>query len=204
MTRNRETGFTLVELALVILILGFITGGVVSSVSALMETRRDGVTRENLDRVVEALTGYASLNGGRLPNADADGDGRADAGQQRGFLPWRSLGLEQSLARDGWNHLMHYRVDEAYREGTTASLPDTLTGIRVEDRSRAPLTDGNPNAPVAVVVALGRNGRGDADNGDADAIYTSDAPVEGIFDDQVRWISRYALLGRLAEAVAWP
>jgi prepilin-type N-terminal cleavage/methylation domain-containing protein len=59
-------GFTLVEMAVVLVILGLILGGLVVPLSAQMEIRNYSRTKTQLDEIKEALIGYAIING-RLP-----------------------------------------------------------------------------------------------------------------------------------------
>jgi len=201
--RRRAEGFTLVEMALVMLILGFLFTGLFSSISGWIENRRYSDTRQRMEQVIDALIGYALVNNGGLPAADADGDGIADPGSNRGTLPWKTLGLDEVTNFDAWQHPFVYHVDEAYRVNVPAVPPDTITGLRVENLSGKKLTTDNPEAPVAVLVSFGRNGIGDDNNGNANNLYTSNVTVEN-FDDEVRWISRYLLLGKLVDTGGWP
>lgn len=201
---HSQCGFTLVEMAMVMLIMGLITGGLITSIGAQLENGRYSDTRMAMERVQDALLGYALANGGGLPAADIDGDGTADSGQNRGSLPWKSLGLEEVTGLDAWKRPLRYHVDGAYRETPPPLPPDTQSGLVVENLAGQALTSGNPNAPVVVLLSFGSNGAGDGDNGDSDARYTSDSPVSGSFDDEVRWMSRYLLLARLQDAGVWP
>jgi len=212
-----QRGFTLLEMALVVAILGLLANGLVSSYGSLVEQRRWSDTRAAMARIEEALIAYALANGG-LPAADSDGDGLADAGQGVGQLPWKSLGLDPQLGRDGWQRPFHYHVDAAYRETLPPTPPDTVSGLEVIDAlSGEPLTDANPNAPVALLVSLGANGDRDAycsGNTDGDTRYRMGKdsycpPRQGELvaprlDDDVRWLSRYVLLGKLAMSRVWP
>ncbi len=201
----RQKGFTLVELAVVLLIMGLVIGGLLATVPAVLENQRYRDVRQALARIEEALSGYALANGGGLPAADTNGDGVADSGQGRGTLPWKSLGLDPSVGRfDPWNHPFLYQVDANWRERPPPAPPDTVSGLRVDDLSGGRLTLADPAAPVAVVVSFGANGVGDGDNGDGDSRYTADRYLDGVFDDEVRWLSRYVLLGRLVAAGIWP
>jgi hypothetical protein len=111
---------------------------------------------------------------------------------------------------------MRYHVDGNYLETPPPAPPDTRDGLRVDDyASGQQLTADNPNAPVVVLVSYGANGDQDgycSDNGDADTRYSlgngAACPQQGpgpmVLDDEVRWISRYTLLGRLVDAGVWP
>ncbi len=200
---NKAGGFTLVEMAVVMLIMGFLFTGLFSSISGWLENRRYSDTRQQMEAIEDALIGYAIANNGGLPAADSDEDGVADPGVGRGELPWKTLGLDKSSRFDAWQHPFVYHVDAAYRDIAPALPPDTVSGLRVVDLSGQSLTANNPEAPIFVLVSYGKNGAGDGDNGNANVVYTSNITMSG-FDDEVRWFSRYLLLGKLVDAGIWP
>ncbi len=203
--RANQSGFTLVEMAVVLLVMGLVIGGLLATAPAVLENQRYRDVRHALGLIEEALVGYAMANGGGLPAADITGDGVSDSGQGRGTLPWKSLGLDPDLGRrDPWGNPFLYHADANWRETPPPSPPNTVTGLRVDDLSGSRLTLNNPAAPVAVVGSFGANGSGDGDNGDGDVRYTSDQYVDNTFDDELRWLSRYVLLGKLVEAGVWP
>ena len=61
-----ETGFTLAELVIVLLIVGLLLSGLLVPLSAQVETKRVSDTQRILDNAREALLGFAVING-RLP-----------------------------------------------------------------------------------------------------------------------------------------
>ena len=78
------------------------------------------VTQANMTRIREAVVAYVALNQ-RLPCPAAPTDGRAapetattiikpDCDSRGGVVPWRTLGLTEESALDGWNRLISYRV----------------------------------------------------------------------------------------------
>lgn len=64
--RNSQSGFTLVEMAVVLVIVGLLLGGLLIPVTAQMEMRGYSQTNARLAEIKEALIGYAIING-RLP-----------------------------------------------------------------------------------------------------------------------------------------
>ncbi len=170
----------------------------------LRDSERAQLTLETMRRIQGVLIGHALLNGGKLPAADTDGDGRADSGRDQGTLPWRTLGLTPTEGRDAWNRPFRYHVDTTYRSGSGVALPDTSGGIRVFDSSGNALTPPDPNGPVALLLSFGVDGDAEGDNGDGDGFYTADVVSAGVFDDLVTWLSRPELLDRLAAARVWP
>lgn len=128
----RTAGFTLVEMAIVLMIVGLLLGGMLIPLSAQMEQRNLTETRKTLDEIQQALIGYAIING-RLP-CPADGTtptggtnaASIPAGQEYfdtangacaaaiitnsnawGVLPWATLGVSET---DAWGRRFTYHV----------------------------------------------------------------------------------------------
>ncbi|HWS13359.1 MAG TPA: type II secretion system protein [Rhodocyclaceae bacterium] len=136
-TRSRQRGFTLVELAIVLLIVAVLIGGLMVPLSAQMDIRNRAETDRTLADAREALLGYAAANG-RLPcPASTASNGRASpescgAGGQcvctnphDGLLPAVTLGLQptdsQGYAIDAWNNRIRYAVTGANAWAFTSS-----------------------------------------------------------------------------------
>lgn len=203
-------GFSLLEMAVVLVILGLVLGGLLGPLSASVEQKALADTDASLALAREALLGFAMVNG-RLPcpDADTDDDGDEDcpaAGE--GELPWRTLGLTRAMARDAWGNALRYRPDAAFTAIGIADPPATVDGLRVSDADGIPLTASNPSAPVAVVLARGKDGVGNGDNGVNDMNFTVAAYCSAgcamYFDDRLIVLARNVLIARLAAAGRWP
>lgn len=122
-----QRGAFLVELAIVMLIVGLMLGGVMSSLSQQDVIKRTKRTDERLLEAREALLGFAVANG-RLPRpatSATNGTERAACAteaQCTGFLPWAALGLQPL---DGFDKLIAYSVTPAFANAAfnLASLP---------------------------------------------------------------------------------
>lgn len=210
-------GFTLVELAIVLFIVGLLLAGLLTPLATRMEQEERRRTEAMLEEIREALYGFA-VTWRRLPCPDIDGDGEEDPPDgpctaAEGTLPWVTLGVSEL---DAWGRRFTYRVDTAFAAPsppTGASFALDSTGnITVRDAAGA---GGNPvasNIP-AIVVSHGRNGAGGAvsshelenTNGDVNFVMKSFSrdPVEE-FDDLLIWISPNILKNRMIMAGRLP
>jgi prepilin-type N-terminal cleavage/methylation domain-containing protein len=107
---TQEDGFSLVEMAVVLAILGVVTTLSLPLLTRLLEERRHGQTTEHQRMIFHALGAYA-LRKGQLPCPSQDQGGRSPnscLGQTVGFVPYGTLGLPEAVARDGYGQWMIY------------------------------------------------------------------------------------------------
>ncbi len=134
----RASGFTLVELAVVMAIIGLLLGTAMYTLSAQMEQRAREETARRLEQAREALIGYAVANG-RLP-CPASGTGTGVESEATpgagdctnyydGFLPAITLGVQpvddQGFAVDAWNNRIRYAVAQNLNTSTCLSSSTT-------------------------------------------------------------------------------
>ena len=122
---RRSRAFTLLEVALVLVILSLVVSGLAIPLAAQVAQRRHEETRVMLDQAAEALLGFAASHG-RLPCPAASARGEetfrgggdatngACADFHGGYLPAATLGLwpldADGFARDAWGHRLRYAV----------------------------------------------------------------------------------------------
>lgn len=119
-------GFTLVELAIVLVIIGVLLGGFVGTLASRIETTKRANTKQQLEDIKAAILGFAVAKR-RLPcPAVAKPADLTELGQEQpvgggactaehGFVPGRTLGLEGSynldnLLLDTWGNPIRYSV----------------------------------------------------------------------------------------------
>lgn len=227
---KRTRGFTLIELAIVLVIITILIGGLAMPLSAQIQARRVAETRQTLDEAREAVIGYAMSHqsAGRpyLPCPDSGGDGVEDrdgagnCSSLEGLFPWVSLG---AAAQDGWGNRLRYRVTAAFAAGS-GFAPADVGDVEVCSTAVCTVADVAANVPV-VLLSHGPNGRGarnvsgadlappgsadELENTDADARFVSRNPTApdssaGEFDDIVSWISDSLLRSRVCPAGGCP
>jgi prepilin-type N-terminal cleavage/methylation domain-containing protein len=136
---GRQAGFTLAELAIVLVIVSFLLGGTMAMVSTQTEQRNWNDTQRGLEAARDAILGYAIANG-RLPcpanstSAGAEvrqGSGVCGtagntydyyggvvpvAGVTYGLLPAVTIGYQpvdtQGFAQDAWGNRIRYAVSQ--------------------------------------------------------------------------------------------
>lgn len=196
---KQQSGFTLIELAVGLLIVGIIVAGFLAPLATQLENRKRQITQDRLDEARDALIGFA-ITTGRLPCADSvvDADGLETdevpdeedrgidpCGQSAtiGLLPYKELGV---VGLDAWGRRLGYAVSPDFTKWLDESDP-TCGGIDF-DLCATPeviLSDGyrgEPDDPTssparavaAIVFSLGANGRG--------AFWGGTNPAESVAD----------------------
>lgn len=182
--RPRQSGFTLVEIAVVLIIVGLLTGGLLVSLTTARDISDSNETQKQLALASEALLGFAAASG-RLPcpaTAASNGleafctdpnpanlcgalqtntiNGRCFA-PFAGFLPAATLAIAptnaQGLAVDRWNNPVRYAVTVS-SAGTVAFPFTTPPSLSPASGIRgAWATDPTTLAPNLFVCATAAN-----------------------------------------------
>ena len=169
----RAKGFTLTELAVVLVIVSLLLGGLIVPLSAQMDMRNTDDTRKSLAEAREALLGFAASNG-RLPcpapATTATGvagagiearSGIGDCVSTVGVLPWATLGVPET---DAWGRRYSYRVTAVFAQHVHAPQNAAfLLSSRGDLQVWSSLAGGGgkigSDVP-AVVISHGKNGNG--------------------------------------------
>lgn len=185
-----QKGFTLIELAVVLVIVGILLGSFIGTLASRINVTKKSDAIEELEEIKQSMMAYAFVHG-YLPCPDCDvddvaaggvcaaaivGDGVADydAGANRcheneraGNVPWVTLGLGRG---DSWGNHYRYAVQNEYADINTVFTLDRLAGGPAGTASiQEPdfVADASGAAPhsladnvVAIIFSHGKNGYG--------------------------------------------
>ena len=139
--KSRQIGFTLVEMAIVLVILGFVLGALLLPLRAQREQAAQIQTSNTLDNAKQALLGFAQSKG-RLPcPATAISNGLeaplvgGNCTSQLGYLPSTTLGIQPTdtngFALDAWNNRIMYAVAQNSAGGLATSDYTTSNDMNI-------------------------------------------------------------------------
>ncbi len=229
----KQRGFSLIELAVVLVIIGLLVGGGIAAISATTEQTRRSEQKRLFNDVRDALYGFA-MSSGRLPCPDdyaGDDDGSEDRSGgscdlDQGQLPWGDLGVGR---RDAWGNPILYRVDGDFADDPSSGAVTTFSlstdgDLFVEDGDGVNIVQDAP----AVLVSFGPQGNqvwtssgfvcpgtasgfsGDEiencndDNTFVEAGYRTADAADGRFDDMLMWVPSSVLKSRMVQAGRLP
>ncbi len=220
---KQARGFSLIEMAIVMVILGALLGGLLMPLSAQRDINNRKATETQLMEIRNALMGFAQLNG-RLPcptNINSQGvelrNGAGNCTFANGFIPYATLGVQGSLQNqqlmDAWQRPIRYRLTavSTWQYAKVVNLTTAAADLRVCDRSACT----NVIAPnvVAVIFSTGKDGANVPASTSPDQVlnvsggtdFVMRSPTEDIaagqeFDDILMWIARPQLIYELSKA----
>jgi len=119
-----QKGFSLIEIAIVVLIITILVGTTVAIIPKQQELKRYQQADREMDKIIDTIIGFAQVNG-RLPCPShaasagvASGDGSADCTTFGGMVPSATLGINGRLNPDGllsdpWGNPYRYYVSNS-------------------------------------------------------------------------------------------
>lgn len=180
-------GFTLTEMAIVLIIVGLLMATIASVGATRTEIARNNTTEERLYFLLKTIEDFIDINGyipcpaaGNLSTGDATygnsvggatdtdcNDGTANlperiSGLAIGMIPFNDLGLPPAIASDGWNNRFTYVVDESFAGHTYYDANPTADGTIVIRKPSGSTADGVliNNTAVLAIISHGSNGFG--------------------------------------------
>lgn len=210
--KKNTLGFTLLEMAVVLIIIGFVVGALLTPLTAQVEQSRLSDANKDLAEIKEALLGYVIVNG-FLPCPDTNGDGLDDGcansnatSSSGGNLPWSTMGLK---SRDPWGRPYQYRINNAFTAPFNLSTVGSGSGVIKICTDNLCVSTEASNVPL-VVFSLGKNGgvppsnQDEQENTNGDGIFVKHDFVQNGFDDVLVWVSTNVLMNRMVTAGKLP
>ena len=162
---QRMRGFTLIEIAVVLVVIGLLLSGGLLAIAPVLEQTKITETRDKLDRIEDALilhaiqfsclpcptdgtlttgTGNAGIaldSATAVPvnGCAANASCRANGGDN--VVPWATLGLSEADVLDGWGNRIYYDVSDALEQTGNMNRNGTtyptgdLTVCNIADRA---------------------------------------------------------------------
>jgi len=178
---KKQTGLTLIEMSIVLIISSILIGSGVSIALVQMENARISSTKEKQLAIKSALLSYISRNFrlpcpaiANLPDSNVNyGIEAANPGtctgstniggganrNVRGIVPWKSLSLSDEISLDAYGHRFTYQVLQSQTNLTQSTLTQMRGNIALLNTRGG--TQINALFPaVAIIISHGNNGRG--------------------------------------------
>lgn len=204
--QKTQCGFSLAEVAVVLVIVALLVGGMILPMSAQQDIRIGAETRKLLTDTSEALMGFAASHAASdgkpyLPCPDTDDDGLENrAGNactsQSGTLPWADLGLGR---QDAWGNPLHYAVTDVFSSKAAGFALLSSGNLRIcEDAACATVIAG---AVPAVILSTGKNGQLTPAGAVGDFIQRAH---DAGHDDVTAWLPPPLLISRMISAGMLP
>lgn len=151
--QQKQTGFTLVEISIVLLIIGILIGGFAMPIGQQVENKKRSDARNQIAEVKESLIGFAIAHG-RLPCPAGPGNPKGEEAYanaaartngicqyQHGMVPHVTLGIRgpmtnDLLLADPWNSPLRYSV--ATNDINSDGLTHDFTRANSYTRSQLP------------------------------------------------------------------
>ena len=197
--RPRHAGFTLVEMAVVVVIIGLLMAMGLAMTNSMMENTKRSTTKDREDYVRDALIAYFTANhrlpcpdnGSNVGNTGRDGvedrlaggatpvtSSGCTAATGLGTVPYLTLGIAREKALDAYGNFITYRLDTARNWHLTATFPPTPAACNPPGIIAPPVvglsvysttTVLQTNSAAVVLISHGPNGRGAWNQGTTNA-----------------------------------
>lgn len=130
-----QGGYVLLEVVIALVLMGVMIHGSLSLLTRIREVRRRVETYQKQERLLRAIASYAILYG-RLPWAASRTASPLDQGNEnssmslaQGIVPFKTLGISEGEAKDGFGHTFGYAI--------AVTRPAALTVSPLENYCRA-------------------------------------------------------------------
>lgn len=204
--QHGRNGFTLIEFAFVLVLVGLLIGMGAELLPLLVKQNKLKENRMLVREVRTALVGYATASG-RLPYAASSENGVESIGRLSGYLPYAAIGIR---GNDVYQKTLFYAVDPYLTETPDidefkAHLSELITGTHTPDL----FCDSGSVQAAFIVLSSGENLSADSPNDDNsngridihddNQFAPPGAPYSSGYDDILDAVSLTYLYGTLEE-----
>ena len=184
--------FALLEIAIALSVLGVIAYMTMPLLGKIQQWQQVRITNAHQEKILESLSGYVLANR-RLPCPALTSNGEAQAictnDTKTGFVPYKTLGIDEKTAKDGNYHWMTYtvqpnlassRISCIYTDPSLAIDPKTVFCKTSNEGNFAIQSADNqpcilaPDFIAVVLIAHGNSGGYALDNGSTQPVDSSD------------------------------
>lgn len=216
MALQREKGFTLIEIAIVMVIIGLVMGGGLAMMRTLTDRKFRNESIDYLNKAKEAAITFSQING-RLPWADTDSpqDGIENTSATTGTLPYITIGVPPA---DAYKRAVTYEINANLITNINpiTNMVTSCNALYTGLSGRPQILDADAGAGsafsvAAVFVSAGPMdadgdgnvfddipGVGGGDNTDGTPNYIRNPPIT-TFDDLVVYIGSNELYGEMCD-----
>lgn len=224
---KQERGFSLIEMAIVMVILGALIGGLLMPLSTQRDVSNRKAVETQLAEIRNAVMGFVLLNR-RLPcpadpNAAPPNVGREARNATpictfpNGFVPYMDLGIQGTLINgllvDAWQMPIYYRLTDvsAWQYANEINITMTQPNFQVCRDDGCAAADIIADEIAVVILSTGKDGPDISmspdqalnRSGGTDFVMRTPTEMQALgneFDDILVWIARPQLIYELSKA----
>ncbi len=202
---KNKKGFTLVEIAIILIVLGVLISFGVGTIRVLRTGNRLKEARQVVSNAKDSLTGFTIKNN-RFPCPDTYGDGNFDGQEDCPYLPsspykntklpYVTVGIR---GKDSYMKQLYYDVNKILT--TTSSGYDFCTALKNITGDPRITQNGEDSSPIyspaaAIVLSSSENMALDPKINNTDTRNYETKGITDNFDDIVEWIDPSSLLAK--------
>lgn len=162
---HKQHGFSLVEMAVVLVIMGLLLAMVMTPLRAQRASKLQHETESLMLEAKQALLGHALIQHYLpCPDTDATPDGwenvKVDGACEKdeGILPWQNLGVAKT---DAWGRLWRYRADASFSHHQKPfGFAEAENASSIQVQTELGNVTSQPSRPIAIILSHGENGLG--------------------------------------------